>query len=254
MRMLVHLLHGMAVMAWRFPSLDDAGRQARIQWWSAKLVRVAGLRLHTSGQAHPGAALLLANHISWLDIAAIHAVAPRARFVSKADVLAWPLLGWLIRHAGTLFIERERKRDALRVLHQIGSALQAGDLVAVFPEGTTGSGRGLLPFHANLLQSAIVTAAPVQGVALRYSDAEHAVSPAAEFLGDTTLLQTVWRMLGTRGLAVRVDLLPALPSAGAERRALAEAVRQQIDAALSATAPRGAAAATASARPVGETT
>ncbi|MEO7851748.1 MAG: lysophospholipid acyltransferase family protein [Rubrivivax sp.] len=241
LRMGVHLLHGMAVMAWRFPSLDATGRQSRIQWWSAKLVRVAGLRLRTSGQPDPGAALLLANHISWLDIAAIHAVAPRARFVSKADVLAWPLLGWLIRNAGTLFIERERKRDAVRVLHQIGAALQAGDLVAVFPEGTTGSGRGLLPFHANLLQSAIATGVPVQGVALRYSDAQHAVSPAVEFLGDTTLLQTVWRMLGTRGLAVRVDLLPSRPSAGAARRALAQTVRQQIDAALSGAAPRSGA-------------
>ncbi len=142
----------------------------------------------------------------------------------------------------------------VRVLHQIGAALQAGDLVAVFPEGTTGSGRALLPFHANLLQSAIATGVPVQAVALRYSDAEHAISPAAEFLGDTTLLQTVWRMLGTRGLAVRVDLLPALPSAGAERRALAEAVRQQIDAALSGAAARPGAALASLGAPIGETT
>lgn len=236
-RMVVHLLHGMAVMALRFPSLDAAGRQDRIRWWSAKLVRVAGLRLYCSGVAQPGAALLLANHISWLDIAAIHAVAPRARFVSKADVLAWPLLGWLIKNAGTLFIERERKRDALRVLHQVAAALTDGDMVGVFPEGTTGSGRELLPFHANLLQSAISTATPVQGVALRYSDAVHSVSPAAEFLGDTTLLQSVWRMLSTPGLSVHVQLLPALASTHAERRALTEAVRLQIDAALNGMAP-----------------
>ena len=236
--MAVHLLHGMAVMALRFPSLDLAGRQERIQWWSAKLVRVAGLRLYCSGVAQPGAALLLANHISWLDIAAIHAVAPRARFVSKADVLAWPLLGWLIKNAGTLFIERERKRDALRVLHQVAAALTDGDMVAVFPEGTTGSGRELLPFHANLLQSAISTNTPVQGVALRYSDARHSVSPAAEFLGDTTLLQTVWRMLSTPGLSVHVALLPALPSSHTERRALTEAVRVQIDGALNGVAPQ----------------
>ena len=242
-RMAVHLLHGVAVMALRFPSLDAAGRQDRIRWWSAKLVRVAGLRLHCGGAAQPGAALLLANHISWLDIAAIHAVAPRARFVSKADVLAWPLLGWLIKNAGTLFIERERKRDALRVLHQVAAALTDGDMVAVFPEGTTGSGRELLPFHANLLQSAISTGTPVQGVALRYSDAQHSVSPAAEFLGDTTLLQSVWRMLCTPGLSVHVELLPALASSHTERRALTEAVRLQIGAALNGVAqPRPATA------------
>lgn len=232
LRMLLHLLHGMAVMALRFPSLDAAGRQQRIQWWSAKLVRVAGLRLHTRGTPRPGATLLLANHVSWLDIAAVHAVVPRARFVSKADVLSWPLLGWLIKGAGTLFIERERKRDALRVLHQVAEALKAGDAVAVFPEGTTGDGPNLLPFHANLMQAAISTGTPLQAVALRYSDPDHRFSEAAQFLGETTLLQSVWRMLSAQGLCVHVDLLQPQGARHADRRALSELLRSQIHAQL----------------------
>ena len=236
-RMLLHLLHGMAVMALRFPTLDAAGRQQRIQWWSAKLLRLAGLQLHISGTPRPGATLLVANHVSWLDIAALHAVAPQARFVSKAEVLRWPLLGWLIRGAGTLFIERERKRDALRVLHQVAQALQAGDTVAVFPEGTTGDGATLLPFHANLLQSAIATGTPVQCVALRYSDALHRFSPAAWFVGETTLLQSVWRVLGARALQVHVDLLPPQGARHADRRALAAYLRSLIDARLHAAVP-----------------
>lgn len=234
LRMGLHLLHGIAVMALRFPSLDAAGRHQRIRWWSAKLVRVAGLQLQVSGTPRPGATLLLANHVSWLDIAAIHAVAPQARFVSKADVLAWPLLGWLIRGAGTLFIERERKRDALRVLHQVAQALQAGDTVAVFPEGTTGDGETLLPFHANLMQAAIATGTPVQGVALRYSDPAHRFSPAAQFLGETTLLQSVWRVLSAQALSVHVELLLPQGARHADRRALAEHVRGQIQARLQA--------------------
>lgn len=234
LRMGLHLLHGIAVMALRFPSLDAAGRHQRIRWWSAKLVRVAGLQLQVSGSPRPGATLLLANHVSWLDIAAIHAVAPQARFVSKADVLAWPLLGWLIRGAGTLFIERERKRDALRVLHQVAQALQAGDTVAVFPEGTTGDGETLLPFHANLMQAAIATGTPVQGVALRYSDPAHRFSPAAQFLGETTLLQSVWRVLSAQALSVHVELLLPQGARHADRRALAEHVRGQIQARLQA--------------------
>lgn len=236
-RMLLHLLHGIAVMALRFPSLDAAGRQQRIRWWSAKLVHVAGLQLVARGTPRPGATLLLANHVSWLDIAAIHAVAPQARFVSKADVLAWPLLGWLIRGAGTLFIERERKRDALRVLHQVAEALKAGDTVAVFPEGTTGDGPNLLPFHANLLQAAISVEAPVQGIVLRYSDAQHRFSPAAQFLGETTLLQSVWRMLSARGLRVHVDVLPPQGARHADRRALAALMQQQIHDQLHDAAP-----------------
>jgi 1-acyl-sn-glycerol-3-phosphate acyltransferase len=127
----LHLGHGIAVMALRFPFLDEAGRARCIQWWSATLLRRLGLRWHCEGTPRPGATLLVANHISWLDIAAIHAACPQARFVSKADVKRWPLIGWLVGAAGTLFIERERKRDALRVVHQMAEALRAGRTVAV---------------------------------------------------------------------------------------------------------------------------
>ena len=226
-RTLVHLVHGMVVMGLRFPSLDTAGRHQRIAWWSAGVLRHMGLTLEVQGRPATGATLMVANHVSWLDIVAIHAVAPQARFVSKADVLRWPLLGWLIRGAGTLFIERDRKRDALRVVHAMAAALQAGDVVAVFPEGTTGEGSSLLPFHANLLQAALSTGAPVQAVVLRYADSDRRFSPAVEFVGATTLLQSVWRVATAEGLTVHVQVLPALPSA-VERRALAEHLRTLI--------------------------
>ncbi|HLL10067.1 MAG TPA: lysophospholipid acyltransferase family protein [Rubrivivax sp.] len=220
-RTLLHLGHGVAVMALRFPALDAAGRQQRIAWWSAGVLRHMGLTLEVSGQSADGATLLVANHVSWLDICAIHAVTPQARFVSKADVLGWPLLGWLIRGAGTLFIERDRRRDALRVVHAMAAALEAGDTVAVFPEGTTGEGPSLLPFHANLLQAALSTRTPVQAVALRYADADQRFSDAVEFVGETTLLQSVWRVATADGVTVHLDLLPALQTAGLDRRTLA---------------------------------
>ena len=134
----------------------------------------------TEGQFRSRATLVTANHVSWLDIAAVHAVCPQARFVSKADVRHWPLLGWLIGAVGTLFIERERKRDAMRVVHQMAESLIAGDVVAVFPEGTTGDGRALLPFHANLLQAAIAAEAPVQPVALRYTEPGLGLQPGGQ--------------------------------------------------------------------------
>jgi 1-acyl-sn-glycerol-3-phosphate acyltransferase len=148
----------------------------------------------------------------------------------------WPLLGWLIGAVGTLFIERSRKRDALRVVHQVAEALREGQTVAVFPEGTTGDGHGVLPFHANLLQAAVATATPVQPVALRYADAVHAVSPAAQWLGDTTLAGSVWKLASARGLVVRVRVLPAVGSAHADRRRLAEHLRDLIAQALPAPA------------------
>jgi 1-acyl-sn-glycerol-3-phosphate acyltransferase len=231
-RAVLHGLHGVAIVVLRFPSLDAAGRRARIAWWSARLLRVLGLDLQVQGRLRAGAKLVVANHVSWLDIMAVHAVCPEARFVSKADVQHWPLINRLVASAGTLYLEREKRRDALRVVHRMAEALAAGDTVAVFPEGTTSDGRGLLPFHANLLQAAIATATPVQPVVLRYADATHAVSPAAEFLGATTLAQSLWRLACGEGLVVHLQVLPAQGSAHADRRALAARLQSLVAEAL----------------------
>lgn len=227
-RFFLHALNGVLVVLLRFPSLPAAGRQVRIAWWAAKTLRVLGLRLQVEGGFRPGAKLLVANHVSWLDIMAIHAVCPEARFVSKADVQQWPFVNRLVAGAGTLYIERERARDAVRVVHQMAEALRAGGTVAVFPEGTTGDGHALLPFHANLLQAAIATATPIQPVALRYSDSHHAVSAAAQWVGDTTLLQSLWRLARADGLVVRLWVLGAQGTAHADRRALATRLRELV--------------------------
>lgn len=245
-RALLHLLHGVAVVALRFRALDAAGRHARIAWWSRGLLRAMGVELDARGTFRAGANLLVVNHVSWLDIAAVHAVCPRARFVSKADVRRWPLLGRLIAAVGTLFIERERKRDALRVVHQMADAMQRGDVVAVFPEGTTGDGRALLPFHANLLQAAIAAEVPVQPVALRYREGGLDWSPSVCWLGATTLLGSVWAIARARGIRVEVVALTARGSAHADRRALAQTLRRDIEQVLCA--PSGATAATGGAQ------
>jgi len=242
LRVALHVLHGMAIVALRFPSLDAVGRQQRIGWWANGLLRAIGVHLVADGDLRAGANLLVANHVSWLDILAVHAVCPRARFVSKSDVRHWPLLGWLIGAVGTLFIERERKRDALRVVHQVAAALQGGETVAVFPEGTTGDGRVLMPFHANLLQAAIAAAVPVQPVALRYTEPGLDWSPTVSWLGATTLVHSVWAIACAQGVQVQVSALPARASAHADRRALAQRLHDDIAQALqwSAVAPAAA--------------
>ncbi|HSI56864.1 MAG TPA: lysophospholipid acyltransferase family protein [Ideonella sp.] len=228
-RAALHFFHGMAVLAWRFPSLDEAGRQQRIAWFGGKMLRLLGLQVECHGRARPGATLLIANHISWLDIAAIHAACPQARFVSKADIRHWPLVGWLANGVGTLFIVRERKRDAVRVVHEMGAALQRGETVAIFPEGTTGAGRQVLPFHANLLQAAISTETPVQPVLLRYSQPGRPVSPAAEYIDEMTLLESIWRVISADGLRVDVRFLSAQGSRHADRRALSQALHDELE-------------------------
>ena len=220
-------LGGALICALAFPFITPAHRMAHVGRWSARMLRALGIGLSVRGSVHPGPVLLVANHISWVDILAIDAVQP-ARFVSKADVKRWPLIGYLVASGGTLFIERERKRDALRVVHQIAEALKEGDIVAVFPEGTTSDGHDVLPFHANLLQAAIATEAPVQPIVLRYRDERSAVSQAAAYVGDTSLLASMWATVMAEGLVAEVFVDAAQSTRHADRRALAEHLRDGI--------------------------
>ena len=224
----LHVLLGALICLLIFPFLGQVRRMRLVGWWSARMLAVLGIRLQHRGSIAGGPVLLVANHISWLDILVINAVQP-ARFVSKSDVRHWPLLGWLVACGGTLFIERERKRDALRVLHQVAEALRAGEIIAVFPEGTTSDGHGVLPFHANLLQAAIAAQAPVQTLALRYSDATQRVCQAAVYVGDTPLVASIWATAMAQGLQAQVQIAPPWGTAqDDDRRALAEHLRLQI--------------------------
>jgi 1-acyl-sn-glycerol-3-phosphate acyltransferase len=172
--------------------------------------------------------LLVANHISWLDILVMHA-ARHCRFVSKADVKHWPLIGTLATGAGTLYVERESRRDAMRVVHHMADALRSGDVLAVFPEGTTSDGRTLLPFHANMLQAAISADAPAQPVALSFVDAASGqLSLAASYVGDDTLVGSLWRTLTAPPLAAVVTFGMPQHAQGRERRAWAAALREAV--------------------------
>ncbi|MEO7708512.1 MAG: 1-acyl-sn-glycerol-3-phosphate acyltransferase [Caldimonas sp.] len=226
-RTLLHVLRGVAICVVVFPFVGAAARRRHITQWTRQMLAVLGVRLVVNGTAASGRVLLCANHVSWLDILVIQAVVS-ARFVSKSEVQRWPLVGRLATAASTLFVVRSRRRDAVRVLHDVTVALSEGTIVAVFPEGTTGSGRVLLPFHANLMQAAIVAQASIQAVALRFSDRQDRFSSAATFVGATTLVGSLGRIATADGLTAHLTLLPAIDVNGAGRRALAAVTREQI--------------------------
>lgn len=235
LRAIVHLLRGVGIVWRRFPQASVAQRHAHVAAWAATLLDILGVSVRLAGRplADRGPLLIVANHVSWLDIIVVHAFCPQARFVSKAAVRHWPVIGTLTEAAGTLFIERESKRDAVRVVHHMAEALRAGDTLAVFPEGTTSDGHALLPFHANLLQAAIATGTPVQPLALRYADASGCPSTAAAYIGTTTLAQSLWQVVRARDLRVQVERLSPLPSEAGDRRMLARRLQDDIAGALS---------------------
>lgn len=229
LRVLTHVLGGLWTLRRHFAQLSPSQQQQAVQAWSVRLLRIMGVSWVVHGTPPTaGPLLVVANHISWLDILVMNAACP-ARFVSKADVRHWPLLGALVSASGTLFIERESRRDALRVVHRMAEALRQGDVLAVFPEGTTGTGHGLLPFHANLLQAAISAPAPVLPVALAYVDAATGRrSHVPVYVGNTTLLASLWRTLCATGLQAVVRLGAVQAPEGRERRAWALDLREAL--------------------------
>lgn len=229
LRALGHALAGWLTILVVFPRLDQRGRNARVQAWARELLRILGIGLQVRGQPPAaGPVVLAANHISWLDIVVMHA-SRHCRFVSKSEVKHWPLIGTLATGAGTLYIERDKRRDALRVVHHMAESLRAGDIVAVFPEGTTSNGRALLPFHANLFQAAISAHAPVQPVALSYvDDASGAISLSPAYLDDDTLVGSVWRTLAGPSFTAVVHFGQPQQHEGRDRRHWAADLRDEI--------------------------
>jgi 1-acyl-sn-glycerol-3-phosphate acyltransferase len=228
LRCIAHLLRGMWTIAMRFSQADEAQRGSLVAQWSRGMLALLNVTVRVDGQpAQRGPMLVVMNHISWLDILVLLAAQP-VRFVSKSEVKRWPVIGWLATNAGTLYIERAKRRDALRVVHQMADALQAGQLIAIFPEGTTSDGSQLLPFHANLLQAAISASSPVQPVALRFLEANGQLSMSPAYIDDDTLMGSIWRMLCAQPVTAQLDFLEPVGSTGKERRELADDLEKLI--------------------------
>ncbi|MBA3593710.1 MAG: 1-acyl-sn-glycerol-3-phosphate acyltransferase [Polaromonas sp.] len=229
----------MWTIVFRFPRLTQLEKEARVHAWAQAMLRGVGIELALQGRPVPeGPALLVANHLSWLDIVVLHA-SRYCRFVSKADIKHWPLVGTLASGAGTLYIERESRRDAHRVVHHMVERLQLGEVLAVFPEGTTGDGTSMKPFHANLLQAAISADAPVQPLALRFVDADTGqTSFAPRYIDDDSIFVSIWETLCVTHLRAEVTVGEPQRADGRDRRAWAADLQTEVARLLSASAQR----------------
>ena len=231
LRALWHILRGAWTIRSEFGRLTPEATELLVREWTRRMLDILGVTLVVRG-APPaqGPLLQVANHISWLDILVMNGARP-SHFVSKADVKHWPVVGTLATGTGTLYIERESRRDAMRVVHKMAEHLRGGDILSVFPEGTTGDGQTLLPFHANLIQAAIAAEAPVLPVGLSYVDAERGGRHDAPlFIGDTTLLQSLWNTLRATGVQAVVHYGEPQRAEGRDRRTWAQDLRDAVTA------------------------
>ncbi|MGW6709755.1 lysophospholipid acyltransferase family protein [Streptomyces sp. NPDC054956] len=209
--------------------LPERPRHVVVRAWATALLRAFGLRVTVHGSAGPGGGrLIVANHISWLDIPLVAAVLP-SRMLAKSDIRDWPVLGPLSRQAGTLFIERDRIRALPATVEAVAGALLAGDRVTVYPEGSTWCGRAQGPFRRAAFQAALDARVPVQPVRICYLDADGTPAGAPAFVGDDPLTASLWRIARARGVRAEVRLLPRIPPGRyADRRDLAAAAQAAV--------------------------
>ncbi|WP_233862452.1 lysophospholipid acyltransferase family protein [Paraburkholderia adhaesiva] len=231
-RLLIHLLRGALTVALRFPRASADQRHAMNRAWSLKMLELCGMKLvvHNDAARLDAGALVVCNHISWIDIYVINAWRPTP-FVSKAEIRGWPLIGWFAQNLDTVFVEREKRSDARRIMHELAARLDRGELMCVFPEGTTSDGRALKPFHANMFQAAVSAGKPVQPLCILYEDAEGRQSTAPAYIDDVSLKQSLDAMLKAGPLTAHVYVgEPIQPEA--DRRKLAAQAEAAVGAAL----------------------
>jgi 1-acyl-sn-glycerol-3-phosphate acyltransferase len=238
-RVTVHLLYGVATAAFLFPFLPAPVRVRSVRRWSVQLLQMLKVKIRIRGQVpriSAGNMMLVANHISWLDIYLLNAVCP-ARFVAKSEVRAWPLVGWLSHKIGTLFIERARRVDAARINREVVETLLDGGRVALFPEGTTSDGSRLRPFHAPLLQPLIDSGGMLWPVGLKFAHRDGSLNIAPAYVDDMTFGASFARVLGQAVIHAELVFAPPISARGKTRRELARDAEQAIAAALNLAAP-----------------
>ncbi|OGS91617.1 MAG: hypothetical protein A2061_10675 [Gallionellales bacterium GWA2_59_43] len=228
-RLVLHLAYGM-LLAIPYPHLPQRRQRRILKTWSRQLLSILNVGIRIEG-AQPArgesACLIVANHISWLDIFVLNAIQP-THFIAKSEVRGWPLIGWLCRRGGTIFIERALRQDAASVNRRVAALLEQGICISLFPEGTSTDGRQVGHFHSALIQPAIDVHVRLYPIALRYrdEDGKHCDTPA--YIDDMTLSGSIWRILRSPRFDALLAYTPALATAGENRRVLARAAQEAI--------------------------
>ncbi|MFI2739232.1 lysophospholipid acyltransferase family protein [Streptomyces sp. NPDC018711] len=205
--------------------LPAAARLALVRSWVRAVVRAFGVRVRYEGAAGAvtGPLLVVANHVSWLDIPLVAAVLP-GRMVAKTEVRHWPVLGTLAALGGTLFLDRDRLRALPDAVREMAGVLAGGGRVVVFPEGSTWCGRARGRFRPAAFQAALDAGCAVLPVRIDYRPAD-----AAAYVGDDPLGASLWRVVTAREIVANIRILDPIPSIRyPDRRALASAAQLAV--------------------------
>ncbi|GEM_PF-65142 len=237
-RLVLHLIYG-AALATVYPYLSRGLQKRIMRQWSIDLLNVLNVRVSVAGDIPLQTikqGLIVANHISWLDVYVMSSVLPM-RFVAKAEVRNWPFIGWLCSRAQTIFIERNKRSDTVRTNKLMVEHLLEGNAMAIFPEGTTSNGTQVKHFHASLLQPAIDAQIPIYPVGIHYHDKHNKPNFDAAYIDDMSFMESLWKILSSRDLHVRITTTQELATQAENRRLLALEAHRRVAQALSIELP-----------------
>lgn len=227
-RFFPHIISGL-LQSIVYPYFPQNIQRRMMRNWAAGLLSILEIRLHCYGSlpaAEVPRVLFAANHVSWLDVCVLMAACP-TRFVAKAEISKWPVLGLLSRNAGTLFIERAKRSDTLRINQQISEVLEKGERVTVFPEGTTTTGMHLNHFHASLLESAVTADALLYPVAISYRNSAGDICQEAAYI-EPSLILSLQRILSQTSIDVNLTFNLPIQCGMKNRRELARLSERAI--------------------------
>ena len=204
---------------------------AAIRGFARGLLWIFGLRVRREGTPLHGGTLFVANHVSWIDIMLLLSQHMMG-FIAKSEIRRWPVIGWVVAQAETIFLQRGNGDSLGLVMAEMAQRLRDGRAVAAFPEGGTRNGRELGAFHARIFTAAVDAQAPVQPVALCVGE-RSAAQQVIAFAPRESFMANLWRLLGEPARPVRVCFLPPIqPGEHDGRRGIAQSARAQIEHAM----------------------
>jgi 1-acyl-sn-glycerol-3-phosphate acyltransferase len=233
-RILILLLLGILIIAVSWSFTEEKTRTKLTKWWCQKLLRCFNLTTVLFGappQDQASNNMFLANHVSWADIYALNSILP-LQFIAKSDINHWPILGYLVRKSGTIFINRSNRKDTSRIVEMTTKCLLAGGNVGFFPEGTTTDGTSLAHFKSSIVQAAINANAQLRPVAIRYPLPNGGINTKMAYAGEMTLGKSMMHVLKQKNPTVELHFLTPIDTQSANRQALTQSAFESIASAL----------------------
>ncbi|WP_348946014.1 lysophospholipid acyltransferase family protein [Chitinibacter sp. FCG-7] len=230
LQLAAHITIGLCLIRFAFPRKTGQQQAEITRRWSEKLANILNIQIVSSGlkpELTPKNQMCLANHISWFDIFALNAIF-NSRFIAKADVAHWPVVGSLCKGAGTFFINREKIKDTKRINDSITQSLKQGECITFFPEGTTSNGVELKPLKTSLLQSIVESQGLIQPIYINYRKACGAHCQEAAYIDDISFGQSLAALLKADGISVHVHFLDAIHTDGQNRAQLSAQVQTAL--------------------------